>query len=251
MRDYSFKTEKQLSGEGKHLSSVLFHLWGGNKAEAELSDDEQDNREDIIKFISSLPEQDIETIAFLSVPRDEVMVKLAETFGGERREYDASLLSDGTLRVLAIAAAMLSAPEEGMVVIEEIDNGVHPSRVKLLPEQIATLADRRRLHVLLSSHNPALLDALPNNAVPNVVFCYRDLQNGSSRLVRLKDLPDYPELIAQGGIGHLMTTGVLERFVKYHPGTKAKKKKALDWLNQLRKETNAILREDSEEDRVI
>lgn len=248
MRDYSFKTEKQLSGDGKNLSSVLFHLWGGDKAKAELSNDEQNNRDEIIKFIRHLPEQDIETIAFLSGPRGEVMVKLAETFGGERRAYDASLLSDGTLRVLTIAAAMLSAPKEGMVVIEEIDNGIHPSRVKQLLEQIATLANCRRLHVLLSSHNPALLDALPNSAVPNVVFCYRDTENGSSRLVRLQDLPDYPELIAQGGIGRLMTTGVLERFVKYHPGTEAKKKKALDWLSRLRTKTDAISRENSEED---
>ena len=51
------------------------------------------------------------------------MVKLTETFGGSATEYDATLLSDGTLRVLAIAAAVLSAPEGSIVVIEEIDNG--------------------------------------------------------------------------------------------------------------------------------
>ena len=45
-----------------------------------------------------------------------------ETFGGKPTAYDASLLSDGTLRVLAIAAAMLSAPEGSLVVIEQIDN---------------------------------------------------------------------------------------------------------------------------------
>ena len=48
-------------------------------------------------------------------PRGEVMVKLVETFGSELAEYDASQLSDGTLRILAVAAAMLSAPEEGLL----------------------------------------------------------------------------------------------------------------------------------------
>ncbi|GAB0058136.1 hypothetical protein SIID45300_02480 [Candidatus Magnetaquicoccaceae bacterium FCR-1] len=247
MRDYSFKSEKTLADDGRHLSSVLFHLWGGKKPLEQLNAVERDNRGTILRFVSSLPEQDIETIDFLPGPRDEVMVKLVETFGGERREYDASLLSDGTLRVLAIAAAMLSAPEEGIVVIEEIDNGVHPSRAKQLLEQIASIAERRKLRVLLSSHNPALLDALPNSAVPNVVFCYRDPQNGSSRLIRLQDVPDYPELIAQGGVGHLMTNGVLERFVKFHPGSEEKKKQALDWLDQLRAKTDALLREDETE----
>ncbi len=84
MRDYSFKTEKHLSGDGRNLSSVLFHLWGGNKTEEQLSESERGDREDILKFVSSLPEQDIETVTFLPGPRDEVMVQLVETFGGEK-----------------------------------------------------------------------------------------------------------------------------------------------------------------------
>lgn len=240
MRDYSFKSEKKLLGDGRNISSVLFHLWGGNKSEERLSETERNNRQDILRFIRSLPEQDIQTVTFLPGPRDEVMVKLVETFGNEPREYDASLLSDGTLRVLAIAAAMLSAPEGGMVVIEEIDNGVHPSRARLLLEQIADLAERRSLRVLLSSHNPALLDALPNSAVPHVVFCYRDPQDGSSRLIRLQDVPDYPELIAQGPVGWLMTSGVLERFVKFHPGSEEKKRRAMAWFQELQESIAAI-----------
>jgi len=82
------------------------------------------------------------------------------------------LLSDGTLRVLAIsqrdealcaiAAAMLSATEGSLVVIEEIDNGVHPNRAKHLLASIRDIAEQRKLRVLLSTHNPALMDALPD-----------------------------------------------------------------------------------------
>ena len=103
------------------------------------------------------------------------------------------------MRVLAIAAAILSAPP-GLVVIEEIDNGVHPSRAAQLLNQVSRIAKARNLRVLISSHNPALLDALPDDAVPDVVFCYRDPADGSSRLIRLADVPDYPELIAQGTV---------------------------------------------------
>lgn len=147
--------------------------------------------------------------------------------------YDASILSDGTLRVLSIAAAMLSAPEQSFVVIEEIDNGVHPSRAANLLERISSIAKIRNLRVLISSHNPALLDALPDEAIPETVFCYRSPKDGSSQLIRLQDIPDYPELIAQGSVGHLMTRGLLERFVKQHPGTEQKKKKAMEWLDSL------------------
>ena len=84
---------------------------------------------------------------------------LAETFGGAVTPYDATLLSDGTLRVLAVAAAVLSAPEGSLVVIEEIDNGVHPNRAARLLVQLSDVARERNLRVLISSHNPALLDA--------------------------------------------------------------------------------------------
>ncbi len=53
-------------------------------------------------------------------------------------------------------------------------------------------------------------------------------------MVRLHDLPDYPELMAQGSLGHLMTSGFMERFVKFHPGSEERKAKALAWLTSIR-----------------
>ena len=224
MRSYSFNNEQNLTESGRNLSGVLYNLCR-----------EPQNKNELIEFVRALPEQDIEKIDFIETPRKEVMVQLSETFGGSSVEYDASLLSDGTLRVLAIAAAILSAPP-GLVVIEEIDNGVHPSRAARLLNQVSRIAKERNLRVLISSHNPALLDALPDDAVPHVVFCYRDPADGSSRLIRLSDVPDYPELIAQGTVGHLMTRGIIERFVKDHPGPEQRKQRAHAWLNELRKQ---------------
>jgi predicted ATPase len=232
MHDYGFPSEKSLQSDGSNLSSVLFNLWGSDGAAS--SEPFKSQRQAILSFIQSLPEQNIASLSFLTEPRGGVLLQLEETFGGESRHYDASLLSDGTLRVLAIAAAMLSAVQGSLVVIEEIDNGVHPSRAHHLLQQIQRIASERSLRVLLSTHNPAMLDALPDSAVPEVVFCYRDPADGASRLVRLADVPDYPELISQGTLGHLMTSGVLERFVKHHPTGEERKQRALDWLTKMR-----------------
>jgi energy-coupling factor transporter ATP-binding protein EcfA2 len=225
MRDYSFKTEQRLAEGGKNLSGVLFNLC-----------EELHARESVLEFIRRLPEQDIQTIDFIETPRGEVMIKLTETFGRMNAEYDATLLSDGTLRVLSIAAAVLSAARNSLVVIEEIDNGVHPCRAEQLLSSISRIAKQRGLRVLISSHNPALLDALPDDAVPDVVFCYRSPEDGSSQLMRLRDIPDYPELIAQGSVGHLMTRGLIERFVKTHPGSEERRRRALEWISTLRTE---------------
>ena len=225
MRDYSFKTERTLGSDGANLSGVLFNLCREKSTERE-----------VLQFIRALPEQDIRSIDFIETPRNEAMIELTETFGGTETEFDATLLSDGTLRVLAIAAAVLSASEGSLVVIEEIDNGVHPSRAEQILSQISRIAEERSLRVLISSHNPALLDALPDDAVPNVVFCYRGQKTGTSRLVRLADIPDYPELIAQGAVGHLMTRGILERFVKFHPSPQERRRRAQSWLEELEKQ---------------
>lgn len=232
MRDYAFPSDKELHGNGRNVSAVLFNLWGPD--EQAVHEPYASNRAAILSFIQSLPEQDIAGLSFLGEPRGGKLVQLIETFGGRADVRDASLLSDGTLRVLTIAAAMLSAQEGSLVVIEEIDNGVHPSRAHHLLQQIQSIASRRNLRVLLSTHNPAMLDALPDSAVPDVVFCYRHPEDGASRLVRLADVPDYPELIAQGTLGHLMTSGALERFVKHHPTGEERKQRALDWLDKMR-----------------
>ena len=230
MRGYSFQQEKKLQGDGAALSSVLYQLV-----------EEDGHKEAVLEFIRSLPEQDIRDISFLETPRNEVMVQLHETFGGKQVPREAALLSDGTLRVLAVAAALLSVPEGSMVVIEEIDNGVHPSRAELLLSNIQRVARERGLRILLTTHNPALLDAIPLEAVPDTVACYRDPDLGDSRLIRLEDLESYPELVAQGPVGRLVTKGILDRFLK-SPDKRngaVKVEQGLAWLSDFQRRAQA------------
>ncbi|WP_305825501.1 AAA family ATPase [Massilia brevitalea] len=226
MRDYAYVKDDQMKEDGSNLSAVLYRI---------STDDDQKAR--LLDFIRSLPEQDITDVTFIKTDRNDVMVRLVETFGKHNRVVDAPLLSDGTLRVLAIGAALLTAPSGALVIIEEIDNGVHPSRADMLVRQLYSIAADRQLRVLLTSHNPALLDALPDSALGDVVACYRDPDEGDSRLVRLGDLERYPELVAQGPLGQLMTRRVLDNFLKDTSTSEDRKAIGLDWLARLRKST--------------
>jgi predicted ATPase len=228
MRNYSYKSDRNLLEDGTNLSGVLFDLCNNRPG----------NKQEILNLIQSLPEQVIDDLYFLIGPRDEVMVSLSETFGHTRQNYEAALLSDGTLRVLAIAAALLSATEGGLIVIEEIDNGVHPSRVKLLITSIQEIAKRRNLQVLISTHNPALMDAIPDAALGDVVFCYRDPLVGDSRLIRLGDLDEFPGLISQGSLGQLVTKGVVDRFIKSPHTPEDRKQRSIAWLKRLEEHRN-------------
>jgi AAA15 family ATPase/GTPase len=232
MRRSSTISNAKLAENGENISQVIFNLL--NPDNDSLISQDLNQKESILNFIKSLPEQNISDIGFLKGAKNDVLITLTETFGNENREIDAGVLSDGTLRVLAIAAALLSAEENSIVIIEEVDNGVHPSRAKQLLNQINKIALQRRLRIILSTHNPALMDALPDEVIPDVVFCYRDKKDGSSKLVSLKDVPDYPELIAQGSLGDLVTEGALSNFVKNYEGSEAKKEKALKWLESIK-----------------
>lgn len=204
MRDYVSRIDhKKLRGDGANLSAVLRNLCNGAGSKG-----------DILEFIRSLPEQDITDISFLDAPDGYVMVQLHESFGTAKQPVSARLLSDGTLRALAIAAALLSVQEGSLVVIEEIDNGVHPSRAQALLEHMRAIANRRRLRVLITTHNPALLDAIPADALKDVVVCYRDPGDGRSRLRRLGDMDEYPEIVARGPLGRVVAANLLDRIIK-------------------------------------
>ncbi len=226
MRDYSFAGDNELREDGSNLSSVL----------AKLCKQEQ-MKQSLLDFIRSLPEQDITDISFISTERSDVMVRLHESFGNKEQKIDAPLLSDGTLRVLSVGAVLLSAPEKSLVVIEEVDNGIHPSRADFLVKQIQNIVSRRGLQVLISSYNPALLDAVPDTALGDVLCCYRNPENGSSRIVRLADMKRFPELVAQGSLGQLMTSNRLEKFLEDTTSEEKRKQATLSWLEQLSRET--------------
>jgi hypothetical protein len=228
MRDYAHASVDRLKEDGSNLSSLLYGICEGPNR-----DTGEDGKEALLRFIRALPEQDITDVQFIKTERNDVMVRLQETFGGARRFVDAPLLSDGTLRILAVAAALLSARRGSLVVIEEIDNGVHPSRADQLIAEIETIATQRELRVLLTSHNPALLDALGPSALGDVLSCYRDPEDGTSRVVRLGDLHRYPELMAQGSLGQLVTQQVLDRFVKDRSTEEERIRRQLNWLETL------------------
>ena len=211
-----------LRPNGSNIAGVLYNIC-----------QKKNEKHKLLQLVKSLPEQDITDIKFYEDHRGRIEFALIETFGGQPIERTMDLLSDGTLKVLGIAAALLSVPEGSTVVIEEIDNSIHPTRAYDILSLMRQYAEERKLSLLLSTHNPALMDALPDEALADVVFCYRDSKEGDSKLVRLGDLDDYLGLVAQGTLGDLVTQGIVERFVKHPTTPEQRKQKALNWLSQL------------------
>jgi predicted ATPase len=219
MRNYIRKVDTELRSNAENISPVLFKL---------LKEKEVKNK--VLTFISKLPENEIREISFIETPLDEVMVALHEAYGpqgiievnGDTKTkakdkqsfIEAKRLSDGTLRCLAIITALLSKESGNMVLIEEVDNGIHPNRAQGLISAVSEIAKERKIDVVITTHNPALLNAVNREDLAGVVVCYRDTETGSSEFVQILDIERYPELMAKGRLGDLLTKDELTKAIK-------------------------------------
>lgn len=120
-------------------------------------------------------------------------------------------MSDGTLRFIAILTALLTLPSGSLLVIEDVDTGIHPSRLELVFEVLRTEGKRRGVDVLVTTHNEAFLDALPPEMWPFVTVAHRDVDSGASLLTPLDELGEYGRIIAAGPLGRAVKSGVVER----------------------------------------
>ncbi len=129
MRNYErVNPQATLLRNGANLSAVLFAL---SKGRAE----ERTRLHRITDTIRQIPEEPFQKIGFVETAIGDVMAGfLAEPDSGlnSDRLIDARLLSEGTLRMLAVLTALETVPTRSRIVIEEFDTGLHPSRAELL-----------------------------------------------------------------------------------------------------------------------
>ena len=192
------------------------------------------NRLQILYFLQNVLGEQIKDIRLLQNEYGKFSLKLRERFLNQEIYTSDSDFSDGLVYILAIATALISMPENSMLVIEDFGNVVYPAKLKALLETIQKYAEKRNIQLLISTHNPVVMDFIPNNIVHDVVFCYKNSEFGDSCLVRLSDLSNYPELILQDKLGKLVTKGIVDRFIKEPISAEERKQKALDYLNSIR-----------------
>lgn len=207
MRNYTPLSEKLLA-DGSNIAGVLAGLENGRKLKVE---------ETLTRYLKDLPERDIKRIWTEPVGKfkTDAMLYCEEGWDNQpTHEVDARGMSDGTLRYLAIVAALLTREPGSLLVIEEVDNGLHPSRAHCLIDMLNTLGAERRIDVLVTTHNPALLDAAGIGMLPFIVVAHRDDATGFSRLTQLEDLEQLPKLIASGSLGALSSQGRIEAALK-------------------------------------
>lgn len=74
--------------------------------------------------------------------------------------YSSRVLSEGTLRLLALCAISVNPWAGSLVALEEPENGVHPRRIESIAHLLLALSERERHQVIVTTHSPLFVDAV-------------------------------------------------------------------------------------------
>ncbi len=210
MRQYVQQTDKLLRRDAENLSAAVADLISS-----------QDVKDLLRAAMGRLNEQEVIDVVTSKSDLGDVMLTLIERFAESDHPVSARILSDGSLRFLAILVALLQAPTvdtmpehlasedavgQTTVVIEELENGLHASQAKSLIALIREQVQARSVRALATAHSPAILDALMGDEHRSVIVCQRG-PSGRSTLTRLSEMPNYLDIVSSGGLGQAAEAG--------------------------------------------
>ena len=156
--------------DGSHLPATLYSLAHyGNPGDS----DDYDTwvYEQIALRLSDL----IDDVYEVSVDRDEKRQLLTlQVQDRNSTSFPARSLSDGTLRFLALAVLALDPSAQGVICLEEPENGIHPGRIAAMLELLQEIAvdvtrpvDRNNplRQVIVNTHSPAVVHLVPPDSL--------------------------------------------------------------------------------------
>jgi len=196
LRSYSQAHEIKRMGEhGENFAALIRTLCADPKT-----------KESYLSWLRELRPREVDDLGTLSGAVGEPLFMLKE--GG--REFPAPVLSDGTLRFAAITASLFQPDMPVVMTIEEIENGIHASRLRLLVELLRNRAGEGPAQIMVTTHSPIVLAWLKPEEYAHTFFCKRDESSGESQICPLDQVPKFKETISKQPISDLFAEGWLE-----------------------------------------
>lgn len=117
-------------------------------------------------------------------------------------EVPSWLLSDGTLRLLALTLLAYLPTQEGVYLIEEPENGIHPLAVEAVFQSLSSVYEGQ---VLLASHSPLVLGL----SKPDQILCFAKNPSGAIAIVSGAEHPRLRDWRGETDLATLYASGVL------------------------------------------
>jgi predicted ATPase len=156
--------EKVLRSDASNLPAVLAHLREKTASKERPNGVLSDIAADLASLIPSIRELQVE-----SDPTQK-QYSFALKFSGDMT-FSSRVISDGTLRLLALLTVLNDPDRRGTLCFEEPENGVHEGRVPILVEflrqaaQIPAEAEFASFQILINTHSPKVMSALREDEI--------------------------------------------------------------------------------------
>jgi hypothetical protein len=163
----------------------------------------KESREDqfrrwIAHFRTAIP--DLKTVSTVSRPEDNSRYLVVEYQSGLKAP--SWVVSDGTLRLLALTLLAYMPGTEGIYLIEEPENGIHPRAVETVYQSLSSVYGAQ---VLCASHSPVVLGL----AKPSDLLCFAKDATGATDIVHGDEHPRLKNWKGTLDLGTLFAAGVL------------------------------------------
>lgn len=167
--------------------------------------------EAILKYLKPLPDRDIKSIRADKIPMtDKAMLFCTEEWtAGHTQEQSALGMSDGTLRFAGVIAMLITAEDKALILLEELDKGVHPSRAKDLVKMLKEIGKQKKLDIICTTHNATFVDELGPQMIPFISYIKRNEENGCTDIHLLEENEQLARLMASKSVGDMMTNNDL------------------------------------------
>jgi predicted ATPase len=133
-------------------------------------------------------------------------------------DFSSRIISEGTLRVLALCATVVNPWGGSLIAFEEPENGVHPRRIELIAKLLLALTTERRGQVIVTTHSPLFCESILREArsLPDTntvsLFNVRQGLHGST-VKELDTGPLFETLDIEDGLTTPMEDGAFERLL--------------------------------------
>ena len=201
MRIPSLPGQVVLGDRGDNLSSVLQAVCADEAKKSALLD-----------WVRQLTPMDAVDFDFPSDQTGRVLLVLVEADGRRTSAYSAS---DGTLRLLAILAALLGPEPARFYFLEELENGIHPNRLALFVQLLETVTAQGKTQVVATTHSPQLLRLLSHESLEHASVVYRLPGTSTGRIKRIVDIPHIREVLKTQDLARLHESGWLEDILNF------------------------------------
>jgi predicted ATPase len=143
---------------------------------------------------------DLQAIRTVERPEDRHRYLIADYTSG--LQAPSWLVSDGTLRLLALTILAYIPNLRGIYLIEEPENGIHPRAVETVLQSLFSVYDAQ---IIMATHSPVILSL----AAPDQVLCFGRTEEGATDIVRGTEHPRLQQWRGEMDLGSLFASGVL------------------------------------------